>query len=137
MLRRAAHARRLHGRVLGGLALANRLTLDEGVPWRQAQVIAGRYVVAAIAAGRTPAEPDPGLLRAAAGDDGFEVADPLGHLTAAFDVDRGLTSLLTSGSANPDRVAELLAVQRAELASIRADLTDRVDRAAARGGRVS
>jgi argininosuccinate lyase len=125
---------------LGGFALANRLTLDEGVPWRQAQVIAGRYVVAAIAAGRTPAEPDPDLLRKAAAADGFEVADPLRHLTAAFDVDRGLTSLLTSGSAHPDRVAELLAAQRAELASIRADLTaraDRADRTAARGGRAS
>ncbi|MEK8104315.1 hypothetical protein NKG94_02605 [Micromonospora sp. M12] len=36
---------------LGGFSLANTLTLDEGVPWRQAQVIAGRYIVASVGPG--------------------------------------------------------------------------------------
>lgn len=44
---------------LGGFTLANILTLQEGVAWRRAQVIAGRYIVAAIENGALPAAPTP------------------------------------------------------------------------------
>ncbi len=41
---------------LGGFTLANLLTLRAGVPWRTAQVVAGRYIVAGRRARAAPLE---------------------------------------------------------------------------------
>jgi argininosuccinate lyase len=98
---------------LGGFTLANRLTLVAGVPWRQAQVIAGRYVVAV--GGRPPADVDPALLAEIADAAGFRIAAPAEVLAGAFDVDAGLREKRSPGSANPDSVRELLAAQADQL----------------------
>lgn len=100
---------------LGGFSLANGLTLSGGLPWRTAQVVAGRYVVAALAAGRPPTAPDGALLAAIAAEYDVVLTDPAGLLATAFDVDRALTVKVSAGSTNPDRV-------RAELARLGADL---------------
>ncbi|MHC6630444.1 lyase family protein [Streptomyces globosus] len=99
---------------LGGFALANSLTLREEVPWRRAQVIAGRYIVAAVAAGRKPAEGDPDLLRRAALEEGHELADPAATLGDAFDVGQALRRMRSSGSAHPDAVRTALGAQQEE-----------------------
>lgn len=92
---------------LGGFSLANRLTLNHGVPWRTAQVIAGRYITAALEAGRRPAEQRPDLLAAVAGQCGYPLADPATPLRGVFDPDAELTRRGSEGSAAPDAVLSL------------------------------
>ncbi|MEU9075416.1 lyase family protein [Kitasatospora sp. NPDC048538] len=99
---------------LGGLTLANELTLRESVPWRRAQVIAGRYVLAAHAAGLRPRQTSPDLLSAAAGEQGVTLRAPAELLAAAFDGAGELYRKTTAGSANPESVRALLAEQHTE-----------------------
>ena len=99
---------------LGGFSLANLLSVRLAVPWRSAQVVAGRYVTEAIARGRPPAEPDGPLLAALLEEQGHHSADPEDLLRQAFSVDRALTAKTTPGSANPTAVRHLLAAHAAE-----------------------
>jgi argininosuccinate lyase len=103
---------------LGGFTLANLLTLRAGVPWRQAQVIAGRYVVAAIERDLPPAKPDGALLVSIAAEAGYQVGDgeALGAvlLAEAFSVPGALQAKRSAGSTNPRAVIELLDAQRRE-----------------------
>lgn len=98
---------------LGGFTLANRLTLFEGVPWRRAQVIAGRYVVATQE--NPPSQTDPAVLAEVAREAGFDLAAPADALAGAFDVDAGLWEKHSPGSTNPDDVRDLLAEQAIRL----------------------
>lgn len=100
---------------LGALTLANRLTLTAGVPWRAAQVLAGRYVVAALDRGLPPARSDPQLLAAVAAEGGHPLADPDAVLDDTFGVDAALAAKRSAGSAAPAAVRDLLAAQRAEV----------------------
>ncbi|MEV0899961.1 lyase family protein [Actinoplanes sp. NPDC049802] len=113
---------------LGGFTLANLLTLDEGVPWRRAQVIAGRYIVAATARGLAPRDVAPDLLRETALEAGFALTDPGGALTAAFDVRANLRRKTSSGSAHPGAVRELLAGQAVRLDELATGCEQRRDR---------
>ncbi|GLZ77543.1 hypothetical protein Afil01_23500 [Actinorhabdospora filicis] len=105
---------------LGGFTLANQLTLRGGVPWRRAQVIAGRYVTAALNRGLPPAAVDPGLLAGIAEAAGHPIADPVTPLTRAFGGD-GLTAKVTPGAAHPDAVAAMLDAQAGDAARLRED----------------
>ncbi|MFJ2845337.1 argininosuccinate lyase [Streptomyces griseofuscus] len=105
---------------LGGFSLANALTLTEDVPWRTAQVIAGKYIVRAVAAGAPPHPGVPELLVEAAAEHSVTLAGPGGLLADAFDVRRGLERLASQGSARPEAVAEALRVQRTAYAEVRA-----------------
>lgn len=96
---------------LGGFSLAIRLTRNEGVPWRTAQTIAGRYVVEASAGGNRPADTAPELLGATAQACGYRLADPTAALAGVFDCDADLRGRRSAGSAHPASVAELLADQ--------------------------
>jgi argininosuccinate lyase len=100
---------------LGAFTLANLLTMRAGVPWRAAQVIAGRYVAEAVKRGRTSADPDEGTLDGLLADSGYAVEDAAGMLAEAFDTDRCLRAKRSSGSAHPAAVRELLAIQGAAL----------------------
>ncbi|WP_422736341.1 argininosuccinate lyase [Micromonospora sp. WMMD729] len=117
---------------LGGFALANLLTLREGVPWRRAQVLAGRYVVAAAAAGRAPRDTDPELLAATTAAEGYRLVDPATLLREAFDVHAGLAARRTTGSTQPSAVVDLLSTQAHDYDELRAQWERRaaVDRAA-------
>ncbi|EWM10354.1 argininosuccinate lyase [Kutzneria sp. 744] len=110
----------------GGFSLANALTLDEGVPWRRAQVIAGAYVLAALKSGREPSDVDGELLGRVAREHGAELSDPLGALSEAFDVDKSLEQLVSSGSARPGAVRAVLADQQGEYERLRAEWAARV-----------
>ncbi|MEK8145283.1 hypothetical protein NKH18_39655 [Streptomyces sp. M10(2022)] len=105
---------------LGGFALANALTLQEGVPWRRAQVVAGAYIVAAMEAGLSPDKPDADLLRRVAGERGFTLADPDAALGAVRDIDAGLRRPASAGSAHPDATAAVLRDQEGEYERLRA-----------------
>jgi argininosuccinate lyase len=96
---------------LGGFTLANLLTLRGGIPWRQAQVIAGRYISAAIERGLPPSTPDGALLASLAAVD-----RPHELLAEAFDVDRALTAKTSSGGTHPDEVRALVALHIDEYA---------------------
>jgi argininosuccinate lyase len=98
----------------GGFSLANALTLDEGVPWRRAQVIAGAYVVDAMRAGREPAQADGDLLASIAAEQGYDVQEPNKILAEAFDIDQALSRMVSAGSARPEAVRTILAGQSAE-----------------------
>ncbi|HEX6871985.1 MAG TPA: lyase family protein [Micromonosporaceae bacterium] len=100
---------------LGGFTLANLLTLRAGVAWRTSQVIAGRYVVAASEAGRTPGQPDGALLATLVSEHGITVDKPEELLVEAFSVDNALRVKVSPGSTGPDPVRHLLAEQQAEL----------------------
>ncbi|MFD7505034.1 argininosuccinate lyase [Streptomyces sp. NPDC059850] len=112
---------------LGGFSLANALTLDEGVPWRRAQVVAGAYIVAAMEAGLPPDKPDAELLRRVARERGFTLADPATVLSAVRDVDAGLRRLASAGSAHPDSTAAVLRGQEDEYERLGAEWADRAD----------
>lgn len=105
---------------LGGFTLANQLTLGAGVPWRQAQVIAGRYITAAIERGARPSELDPAELATAAAEDGFELADPETPLRRAFH-DDPLRTKVTAGSTHPEAVSTVLDEQSGRLAELERD----------------
>jgi argininosuccinate lyase len=96
---------------LGGLSLANRLTLDRAVPWRAAQVIAGEYIAAAITRQVSPREADPQLLAAIARAHGCYIADPEAVLDGTADPDAGLANKRSLGSSHPDAVRQLLSRQ--------------------------
>jgi argininosuccinate lyase len=100
---------------LGGFALANLLCLTCGVPWRTAQVIAGEYVVAALKAGRSPTDADPGLLAEVAAGRGADVDVSLDDLRKVFDVEWNLNGKTTAGSTPPAAVRVLLADQAVRL----------------------
>lgn len=99
---------------LGGFTLANLLTLEAAVPWRTAQVIAGRYVVAALERQLPPGQPDGDLLVEVAAGEGYGLDQPEHLLTQAFDVDNALLVKRSPGSTHPDAVRALLAEQEAE-----------------------
>lgn len=105
---------------LGGFTLANLLTLRCGVPWRQAQVIAGRYISAAIERGLPPSTPDGALLASLA-----DVDRPEELLAEAFDVDRALTVKTSAGGTHPDEVRSLIARHLQEYADHAAFWTER------------
>ncbi|MGX1914112.1 lyase family protein [Streptomyces phaeochromogenes] len=115
---------------LGGFTLANRLTLDHGIPWRTAQIVVGRYVRRAVEQGLRPDAPDAGLLRACAAESGHRIdtGAVAELLVEAFDVDHGLRAKQSDGSTHPDRVRDLLAAQDAELAALDEEWRQRADR---------
>jgi argininosuccinate lyase len=89
---------------LGGFRLAVRLAVEESVPWRTSQVISGRLINDAEAAGIAPAEVPPSLLAQAASASGHLLSDPEKLLTRVFEPVDDLHSKATSGSAHPDSV---------------------------------
>jgi len=118
---RAAAAREF----LGGFTLANLLTLRAGVPYRQAQVVAGGYIVEAMARGLSPQAPDAALLAEVARGRGYEISLSEAELGRVFSVDEGLSAKRTPGSANPRAVRGLLAEQGADLAFLGREWTAR------------
>ncbi|MFI9644785.1 argininosuccinate lyase [Streptomyces sp. NPDC052040] len=99
---------------LGGFTLANLLTLRAGVPWRTAQIVAGRYIVLAVERGLPPAEPDGALLDTVLAAEGHMTENAADLLTEAMSVPGGLMAKRSDGSAHPDAVRALLADQDTE-----------------------
>jgi argininosuccinate lyase len=113
---------------LGGFALANSLTIQDGIPWREAQVIVGRYITDAAAAGVAPHPGNPRLLIEIADRRGFHVSDAAQRLGDAFDVRNGIFGKRSSGSTNPTAVTELLTWQADELRVLQRQWSDRRQR---------
>lgn len=90
----------------GGFSLANQLTLRAGIPWRTAQVVAGRYVVAVLE--RDGDQDDPRLLDDLCRAAGHPVEDAGSFLDASLDVDGQLVAKVSAGGTGPDAVRALL-----------------------------
>ncbi|TDV43156.1 argininosuccinate lyase [Actinophytocola oryzae] len=110
---------------LGGFSLANRLTLAAKVPWRVAQVIAGQYVVAALARGHDAATADGELLRVVALRHGHAVTDTDALLREAFHPESELDRRRSAGSAHPAEVTRLLAAQEGRHDALAAEVAAR------------
>jgi argininosuccinate lyase len=125
---RTEHARvRCTQEYLGGFSLASRLTLEQQVPWRDAQVIAGHYVVSALAAGLAADTADGALLGVIAARWGYAITSTDRLLRDAFDPRAELERRRSAGSAHPDEVSRLLAAQDAELTALRYEVSTRRD----------
>lgn len=107
----------------GGFTLANQLTLRAGVPWRTAQVVAGRYVVAVLdgQSDRTDAD----LLAHISREAGHPLANAASFLDASLDVDGQLASRTSAGGTSPDSVRALLADQRSRATALDEAWADR------------
>lgn len=113
---------------MGGSTLATGLTLEHSIPWRTAQVIAGRYITSVIASGGRPQEPSPDTLRALAEEVGCTVNDADGLLSRAFDTDANLSGRRSAGSTSPSAVAELVGALTGEYTACRQDWNARAAR---------
>ncbi|MFD2169896.1 argininosuccinate lyase [Tumebacillus lipolyticus] len=100
----------------GGFTLANMLALHSAVPYRKAQVLAGRYISRALEKGLKPTGVEIELLRAAAAEMGLEVTLTEEQLRLAFDTDYNLQVKTSVGATSPQAMRHLLGKQEEELA---------------------
>lgn len=100
---------------LGGFSLANMLTLEAGMPWRKAQVVAGSVIVEAMNRNLSPSEIDSRLVSAVARSHGYEVNLSPDRVCDAFSPEGNLRGRRSDGSTAPEFVETLLQAQRREL----------------------
>ncbi|CAM5796673.1 argininosuccinate lyase [Brevibacillus borstelensis] len=100
----------------GGFSLANRITEKSGIPYRQAQVIAGRFITQSIQAGHSPQHVSVETLQEICHEYGFENQITQQELQALFAVHSALTMKRSTGSTNPDAVKDMIALQMQEAA---------------------
>ncbi|QRP42942.1 lyase family protein [Amycolatopsis sp. FDAARGOS 1241] len=105
---RAACAREF----MGGFTLANRLCLRDAIPWREAQVVAGRYIVDALDRGLAPADIDPAAQAKVAAERGGRSPIRARTLAGVFDVDAALHEKITPGSTASDAVKAVFSSSR-------------------------
>ena len=108
---------------LGSFSLANRLTLVDAIPWRKAQVIAGRYFLAQDGSRRS----DRTLLTEISAAYGYDATTTAGELDSLMDVDEELRRRGSAGSAQPAVVRGLLDVQGQQLDELETRWTVRSD----------
>lgn len=119
---------------LGAFALANELTLADGIPWREAQVITGAYVLAAQRNARPATRPDPELLLRIAAAHGHEAGHSAAALEGLLRPEAELERKATAGSTAPHATMALLQRQKKRIGVLTADWNGRreVPEAAAR-----
>lgn len=100
----------------GGFALANSLTLTSGIPYRNAQVIAGRYIVRMLENNRRPEQVDLSALETLCEEYGYHAKLTEIYVKKAFDISNALNSKQTDGSTKPAKVIKLLLEQKKERA---------------------
>lgn len=110
---------------LGGFSLANYLTLHHAIPHRQAQVIAGSYIVAALERALAPRDLDTALLQQVCHERGFAVQLSASDVEHVFSAEHNLRCKTSPGSTHPRAVDALLATQIGELQQVQSDLQTR------------
>ncbi|MFH8516804.1 lyase family protein [Streptomyces gelaticus] len=93
----------------------------DGVPWREDQVIAGRYVLDATASWRPATEPDPEALHRIGSEHGHRVGNSAAALGTLLSADCELERRAGTGSAAPSASADLLAEQYDRISALTAD----------------
>lgn len=109
----------------GGFTLANFLTLHQAIPYRTAQIIAGRYIVAAIEKQLLPAQVDTLLLKALCAENGYEVSISQEEFITIFDPFHNLEHKHCAGSTAPDEVLVLLEEQESDTLDLHKKWEDR------------
>lgn len=109
----------------GGFTLANRLTMEAGIPYRKSQIIVGRYIRSAIELGWTPTEIQPQLLKEKCMEAGFEVPDLAEMLATSFDVQGSLYMKGSEGSTHPEKVLKLLLQQKERAQQLQEERAER------------
>lgn len=109
----------------GGFQLANALCLCYELPYRRAQVLAGRYILSAINRGMTPLNADPELLTELCAAEGYMVKMDEDTLRAIFSVETNLEGKRSTGSTSPRAVEAMLETQQAEFATLSATWEER------------
>jgi argininosuccinate lyase len=102
----------------GGFQLANALCLSYGIPYRRAQVLAGRYILAALEHGMTPLNVEPALLTGLCAAEGYQVQMDREALQTIFSVETNLEDKRSAGSTNPAAVEALLEAQQAKFKTL-------------------
>lgn len=98
----------------GGFTLANILTEKSNIPYRKAQVIAGRFVTKSLESNIVPAEASIQLLNKICTEYGYSNKVLVGELRNVFNVEKALFFKTTQGSTNPKAVEEILKSQQLE-----------------------
>ncbi|WP_379138122.1 argininosuccinate lyase [Paenibacillus sp. sgz500958] len=98
----------------GGLTLANQLCFQEKIPYRKAQVIAGRYIVKMLECDRQPKHTDIQCLQEICEAEGYTIGFSESNLRDVFNVEHSIYSKKTLGSTNPVEIASLLIRQKDE-----------------------
>lgn len=96
----------------GGFALANALTMNDSIPYRQAQVIVGELIRDAIVNDIPPADLKLATLQSILARYGYRSGLSQEQLRLLFDVYANLQSKQTIGSTHPDQVLATLTEQR-------------------------
>jgi argininosuccinate lyase len=105
---------------LGGFSLANFLTLHQHIPYRTAQVIAGKYIVAAMKRGLQPSQVDTTILQSLCQQQGYEAQISDEDLGEIFNVEQNLQRMQSLGATAPAVVQKLLDDQKEELSQVHA-----------------
>lgn len=100
---------------IGGFTLANTLTLQFQIPYREAQVIVGKYITAAMEQGLSPQNPDAGLLTMIGKQAGYNIEMEKEAIQDCFDARYNLYGKKSSNSAAPKAVYCLLKRQEQEI----------------------
>lgn len=110
---------------LGAFSLATELTLHDGLPWREAQVVTGKYVLAAQRDGRPSSDGDQELLLAIASSHGYRADHTAKALNGILRSRDELASRATLGSAAPAETTALLDRQAVRLKKLTEQWTQR------------
>jgi argininosuccinate lyase len=109
----------------GGFSLANLLTLQCSIPYRQSQILAGKYIVAMLEQNRKPIEVDASFLNKLCHESGYTSSLTDYQLVEAFSVTESLSKKRTQGSTNPteikllfDRQQDKLEVQKKQISDL-------------------
>lgn len=113
---------------IGGFTLANTLTLQFQIPYREAQVIVGKYITAAMEQGLSPQNPDAGLLAMIVKQAGYTIDMGKEAIQDCFDARRNLYGKKSSNSASPEAVNCLLKRQVQEIDEVYAHWEARRER---------
>ncbi len=100
---------------LGGFTMANLLTLEYGVPTRQAQVMAGRYIMERIEHKKLPDDIAEEVLITIGEQAGYNLTGCRTLLEKAFDIEQNLQMKCSDGGTSPQSMRRLLGQQREQL----------------------
>jgi argininosuccinate lyase len=110
---------------LGGFSLANFLTLHQHIPYRTSQVIAGKYIVAAMKRGLQPSQVDTTILQSLCQQHGYDAQISDTDLREIFNVEQNLKRMQSLGATAPAAVQTLLDDQKEEISRVRAQWQQR------------
>lgn len=108
----------------GGFSLANLLTLQCSIPYRQSQIISGKYIVAMHEQNRKPIEVDTSFLNEVCKESGYKSSLTDDQLVEVFSVTESLSRKNTQGSTNPNEIKQVIDQQKAILEEQKKQVSD-------------